>query len=232
MGRPMNRQHIVVLAIAAVLAVIAWREDVITPERLLFIAILGISIILHEVSHGWAALGFGDETAKEAGRLTLNPLAHIDPFGTLILPALLIFTTGVGFGYAKPVPVNPRRMRDPRNHSLFVALAGPATNLLIVVVATLLYRSISPFPGTFTFEVLIGFGLLNVALAVFNMIPIPPLDGSAVIERVLPRQWWPGYIRLRQYSMLILLAIVFLLPGGFSRIIEPAVDIWAGFLQG
>lgn len=226
----MKRQHIVVLVIAAIIAVVAWQEGVITVERLVFIGILGVSIILHEVSHGWAALGFGDTTAKEAGRLTLNPLAHIDPFGTLILPAILIFTTGVGFGYAKPVPVNPRRMRDPRNHSLLVALAGPATNLLLVGVATLLLRLRDPSMSSFTVELLFGFGLMNVALAVFNLIPIPPLDGSAVIERVLPRQWWPGYIRLRQYSMLILLALVFLLPGGFSRIISPAVELWVSFL--
>ena len=226
----MKRQHIVVIVIAAIIAVIAWQEGVITPERLIFIGFLAVSIILHEVSHGWAALGFGDETAKEAGRLTLNPLAHIDPFGTLILPAILIFTTGVGFGYAKPVPVNPRRMRDPRNHSLLVALAGPATNLLLVGVATVAIRMRDASTSTFVLDLLFGFGLLNVALAVFNLIPIPPLDGSAVIERVLPRQWWPGYIRLRQYSMLILLALVFLLPGGFSRIISPAVELWVSFL--
>jgi Zn-dependent protease len=226
----MKRQHIIVVVIAAVIAVIAWQEGVITAERLIFIGILGVSIILHEVSHGWAALGFGDETAKEAGRLTLNPLAHIDPFGTLILPAILIFTTGVGFGYAKPVPVNPRRMRDPRNHSLLVALAGPATNIVLVGIATVAIRMRDPGTSSFVLDLLFGFGLLNVALAVFNLIPIPPLDGSAVIERVLPRQWWPGYIRLRQYSMLILLALVFLVPGGFSRIIRPAVDLWVSFL--
>ena len=226
----MKRQHIVVVVIAAIIGVIAWQEGVVTAERLIFIAILGVSIILHEVSHGWAALGFGDETAKEAGRLTLNPLAHIDPFGTLILPAILIFTTGVGFGYAKPVPVNPRRMRDPRNHSLLVALAGPATNIVLVGIATVAIRMRDPGTSTFVLDLLFGFGLLNVALAVFNLIPIPPLDGSAVIERVLPRQWWPGYIRLRQYSMLLLLALVFVVPGGFSRIIRPAVDLWIGFL--
>lgn len=226
----MKRQQIVVLVIAAIIAVIAWQEGVITLERIIFIGILGVSIILHEVSHGWAALGFGDTTAKEAGRLTLNPLAHIDPFGTLILPAILIFTTGVGFGYAKPVPVNPRRMRDPRNHSLLVALAGPATNLVLVGIATVALRMRGPSTSTFAVELLFGFGLLNVALAVFNLIPIPPLDGSAVVERLLPRQWWPSYIRLRQYSMLILLAIVFLVPGGFSRIIQPAVQLWVNFL--
>lgn len=226
----MKRQHIVVLVIAAILAVIAWQEGVITLERIIFIGILGVSIILHEVSHGWAALGFGDTTAKEAGRLTLNPLAHIDPFGTLILPAILIFTTGVGFGYAKPVPVNPRRMRDPRNHSLLVALAGPATNLALVGIATVALRMRDPSSSRFVLDLIFGFGLLNVALAVFNLIPIPPLDGSAVIERVLPRQWWPGYIRLRQYSMLILLGLVFLVPGGFSRIISPVVDLWVSFL--
>lgn len=222
----MNRRTLVVLAIAAFIAWVAWDRGSITPTTLVFLAVLVPSIIVHEIAHGWAALAFGDDTAKRAGRLTLNPVAHVDPFGTLILPTMLILSTGVGFGYAKPVPVDPSRMRDPRNHSLLVALAGPAVNLVVVVVATVLYRTVRPEFGSLTEEVLLGLGVLNVVLAVFNMVPIPPLDGSAMIERVLPMAWWPAYLRLRQYSFLLLFALFFLVPGVFDRILQPAIELW------
>lgn len=222
----MNRRTLVVLAIAAFITWVAWDRGSITPTTLVFLAVLVPSIIVHEIAHGWAALAFGDDTAKRAGRLTLNPVAHVDPFGTLILPTMLILSTGVGFGYAKPVPVDPSRMRDPRNHSLLVALAGPAVNLVVVVVATVLYRTVRPEFGSLTEEVLLGLGVLNVVLAVFNMVPIPPLDGSAMIERVLPMAWWPAYLRLRQYSFLLLFALFFLVPGVFDRILQPAIELW------
>src|SRR3954447_27007803 len=112
-----------------------------THDHIVFFAMLFPSIILHEVSHGYVANLFGDDTAKRAGRLTLNPIAHIDPFGTVLLP-LLLSLSGVGaFGYAKPVPVNVRKLRDPRQHSLYVSLAGPATNIAIAVVAAILLRT-------------------------------------------------------------------------------------------
>lgn len=211
-------------------------------ERLLLLIVLVPSIILHEVSHGWTALVFGDPTAKEAKRLSLNPLRHIDPFGTLILPVMLALTTGTPFGYAKPVPVDPRRMRDPRNHSLLVSLAGPATNLLLVLLATLAFRAFLPAAregtvalGTarLVIQILLAIGTVNVVLAVFNLIPLPPLDGSAVIERLLPGRFLNQWFKFRQYSMGILLVVVLILPEryGFGRwVLGPAVQLWERLL--
>src|SRR5205807_5193160 len=116
-------------------AVLAVVRGSLSTQALVFLAVLVPSIILHEVSHGAVAYLFGDPTAKEAGRLTLNPIAHVDPFGTVILPAILILSHAPPFGFAKPVPVNPRRMRSPRNQGLLVSLAGPATNITIAVIA-------------------------------------------------------------------------------------------------
>ncbi len=193
------------------------------------IAAFALAVIFHEVSHGVAALACGDDTAKRAGRITLNPISHVDPFGTVILPAMLALSSGgsVVLGYAKPVPVNPRRMRSPRNHQLLVSLAGPGTNIAFAVLAAVVYR-LSGLPrdlehlGT---AFLIGFGYYNVILAVFNLIPVPPLDGSAMVERVLPMRWWEPYLRLRQYSILLLFAVVFWLPT--DRLFLRAVDWWA-----
>ncbi|MBV8161363.1 MAG: site-2 protease family protein [Acidimicrobiia bacterium] len=201
-----------------------------THDRIIFFAMLFPSIILHEVSHGWIANVFGDDTAKRAGRLTLNPIAHVDPFGTIILPVLLIATTGRAFGYAKPVPVDPRNLRNPRDQSLLVSLAGPAVNIVLAVAAALLLPRAILFrqPGAWSRDdFLLNLGYANVLLAAFNLIPLPPLDGSAIVERLLPRAWWPGYLRVRQYSMGLLLILVLLLPGVLSRVFNSAFDLWA-----
>ncbi|MBV9412450.1 MAG: site-2 protease family protein [Acidimicrobiia bacterium] len=192
------------------------------------------SIILHEVSHGWVANAFGDDTAKRAGRLTLNPIAHVDPFGTIILPVLLIATTGRAFGYAKPVPVNPRNLHDPRNQSLLVSLAGPAVNIVLAVAAAFALRQVlasgQPVRAWSLGDFLLNLGTANVLLAVFNLIPLPPLDGSAVVERLMPESWWPGYLRIRQYSMGALLIVVLLLPGTLNRVFNWAIDLWLRLL--
>jgi Zn-dependent protease len=190
------------------------------------IAVLIPSVILHEISHGWVALGFGDDTAKRAGRLTLNPFAHVDPFGTIILPAILILTTGTGFGYAKPVPVNPRKLHNPRQQAVLVSLAGPAVNILLALGAALALRRVGLIESETFYKVLFYLGAINVILAAFNLLPIPPLDGSAVIERFLPRAWWPRYMQVRQYSMGILLILVLLLPQVLSRIFNFFIDQW------
>jgi Zn-dependent protease len=206
-------------------------------NQVIFFAVLIPSIILHEVSHGWVALLFGDDTAKRAGRLTLNPIAHVDPFGTVILPAILILTTGSAFGYARPVPVSPSRMRDPRNQSMLTSLAGPAVNIVIALISAGLIRFFlldlftrfeeEPLYAKVIFEL----GLVNVILAAFNLIPIPPLDGSAVIERLLPARAWPTYLKLRQYSMLILFVLIFWVDGALDRVFEPAIRLWINLLS-
>lgn len=209
-------------------------------DVVLLVAVIVPSVILHEVSHGWAALAFGDDTAKRAGRLTLNPIAHVDPFGTVILPLLLALSGFGVFGFAKPVPVSRRRLRNPRQHSLYVSLAGPATNLAIAVVAAVLLRSTSGvlirgdafyLEDTIVVRVLFFTGLLNVLLALFNLLPVPPLDGSAVIERFLPERWMPRYLRFRQYSMVVLVVVVLVvLPRLDVSVADPALWVWARLL--
>jgi Zn-dependent protease len=184
-------------------------------------AILFGSIILHEVSHGWSALALGDDTAKKAGRLSLNPLVHIDPLGTIVLPAILIISGAPVFGWAKPVPVNVSRLRDPRNGAVVTALAGPAMNLVLVGIAWVTLRLVKP--ETFwPLQLLFFLGLINLWLAIFNLIPLPPLDGSSVIERFLPERWYAAYLSIRPYTLVVVIAFVFLgqhlLNSGFNAI--------------
>lgn len=187
------------------------------------------SVILHEVSHGVVALAFGDDTAKRAGRLTLNPLPHVDPFGTIMLPLLLALGGLGAFGYAKPVPVRPARLRNPRSDSLWVSLVGPAVNVVLALLAALAFRALRP-EGTLELAV-VAFGQVNVLLAVFNFLPIPPLDGSALVERVLPQAWWPTWMRFRQWGFGVLVLVVFVVP---DRTVRPlfgwTLDLWRGLL--
>jgi len=212
-------------------------------------AVVVPSIILHELAHGVTALAFGDDTAQKAGRLTLNPLRHIDPLGTLVLPAMLALAGLGAFGYAKPVPINPARMRHPRNSSLIVSLAGPATNLAIAGLSIALLRvgrpagtaqmvslvvSTSGVPALdMTDRVLYLMGFVNVTLAVFNALPIPPLDGSAVVARLLPRSALPTWYGFQRYAMLFLLLLVLLDPGQFlAHVFGPAQRAWGRLLSG
>jgi len=175
-----------------------------------FLAIVP-SIVLHEVSHGYVAYLFGDPTAKENHRLTLNPLRHVDPFGTVLLPALLIISGLPAFGYAKPVPVNISRLRKPRSQSLYVSLAGPLVNVLLSALGFgICELAIHVTRNQFTFDVGEYLGLVNLTLAVFNMIPIPPLDGSAIIERFVPNRHLPKYYNLRARALPIVMALIIL----------------------
>lgn len=203
-----------------------------TDAILLFVVLIP-SVILHEVTHGWVALRFGDPTAKEAGRLTLNPVPHIDPFGTILLPAVLAFAGGAVFGYAKPVPVRPGRMRRPRDHGLVTSLAGPATNIVLAVAAALILRLLGPErvgqafgDGAIWVRVLVSVGIINVILAAFNLIPVPPLDGSAIIERFLPERWLPRWNQLQRYSMILVFGLVFLVPGVLRTVFDAAFSVW------
>jgi Zn-dependent protease len=221
-----------------VVALIAVQRGVVNSTTLLLIAVVVPSIILHEVSHGAVALLFGDDTARRAGRLTLNPIKHIDPFGTLILPAILALSGFGVFGYAKPVPVNTRRMRNPRNDGLVVSLAGPLVNVSLALLSIVWLRVVrhplflSTSSGPLLDRAVLLFGYVNVLLAVFNLLPIPPLDGSAIVERILPRTWWPGWQRLRQYAMPALIIIVLLAPGVLTRVFDPAIRLWLRVLSG
>jgi len=235
----MSRQRAVVLAVlGAAVVFLVVRRGVLSVEDLLVLVVLVPSVILHEVSHGAIALHFGDGTARDAGRLTLNPVRHVDPLGTVVLPLMLALAGAPPFGYAKPVPVNPRKLRNPRDHGLVVSLVGPGVNIVIAIGAALAFRLLDDRLGgirsfddlSMLHQLLYALGFVNVLLAAFNLIPIPPLDGSAVIERVLPARWWPGYLRLRQYSMVLLLVVVLLLPGVLSWVFDPALDLWSRLL--
>jgi len=174
------------------------------------------AIILHEISHGVVAWWFGDDTARRAGRLTLNPVPHIDPFGSIIMPALGALSGIPVFGWAKPVPVNPNQMRNPRRDMLIVSLAGPVTNLALMVVGAIVARALyHPELGVFLItqlplvvQIALSFAVVNMFLGIFNLLPIPPLDGSALLERVLPRDWLPGWQQFRPYGLFILLFLV------------------------
>ena len=220
----MNTDRRTVLVLVAIGVAVLWVSH-LSRGTWLRLAVLIPAIILHEVSHGVVALAFGDDTAKRAGRLTLNPIAHIDPVGSVALPLLLAVAGAPIFGWAKPVPVNPRQLRNPRQQSLLVSLAGPATNIVLAIGAAVVLRSATH--SSLPVDLAIQFGIINVVLATFNLIPVPPLDGSAVIERFLPAKWWPGWLRLRQYSFAILFLLLFLLPGNYlGHLFNLSLNLW------
>jgi Zn-dependent protease len=213
-----------VLVLVAIGVAVLWVSH-LSRGTWLRLAVLIPAIILHEVSHGVVALAFGDDTAKRAGRLTLNPIAHVDPVGSVALPLLLAVVGAPIFGWAKPVPVNPRNLRNPRQQTLLVSLAGPATNIVLAIATGLVLRRATH--SSLPIDLAIQFGIINVVLATFNLIPIPPLDGSAVIERFLPTKWWPGWLRLRQYSLAILFLLLFLLPGNYlGHLFNFSLNLW------
>ncbi len=175
-----------------------------------------IAITFHEAAHGFVAHALGDNTAFDRGRVSFNPLVHIDPFGTLILPAMLLLAhSPFLFGYAKPVPVNFRALRNPRIDMVWVALAGPATNIALALAAALAFHILDFLPANaaqWVADNLKNALLINVVLAVFNMLPIPPLDGGRVAVGLLPRALGAPLARLEPFGMLILIGILILLP--------------------
>jgi Zn-dependent protease len=175
-----------------------------------------IAVTFHEAAHGFVAHLLGDDTAWRLGRVSFNPFKHIDPFGTIILPALLLFARSPFlFGYAKPVPVNFRALKHPRRDSILVAAAGPAMNLLLATLAALAFHLVAYMSGVaqvFIFENLKNALVLNVILAVFNLLPIPPLDGGRIIVGLLPNPLARPFSRLEPYGLILLIGLLIVLP--------------------
>ena len=174
-----------------------------------------IAVTFHEAAHGFIAWRFGDDTAMRMRRVTFNPLNHIDPFGTIVLPALLFVTSGFLFGYAKPVPVNFGRLHNPRRDMVWVALAGPGTNVLLAIASSLLFCGVGLFPSgpaNWIAANLVHSLQINAVLCVFNLLPLPPLDGGRVAVGLLPRALAYRLARVEPYGIPILLLMLFVLP--------------------
>jgi Zn-dependent protease len=192
------------------------------------------AIVFHEVAHGWVANLLGDHTAKERGRLTLNPLSHIDLFGTIIIPLICIFSQAPIFGYAKPVPINPYNFQNPKRGMALSSVAGPGVNVLMAVSFAFLFRIAMPsLEGVVSphvwrvfgepLNLMFGFGvIINVALAVLNLLPIPPLDGSRIVYWILPDKYASAYYRLERFGLIILVLLV--VTNALSRIIVPIIN--------
>jgi len=212
-------------------------EDI--GSKLLSIVLLAVPIIiaitLHEAAHGFVARHFGDSTAADRGRVTLNPLKHIDPLGTIILPAMLLLSgTGFLFGYAKPVPVNFRNLRHPKQDMVWVAAAGPGMNLLLALISVLLLYGVVRIGGgapPWLLTLLWGSVEINLVLMVLNLWPIPPLDGSKIAIGLLPPALAYPLARLDRYGMLIVLGIFIVLPMIGLNIFEWMVGRPVDFLE-
>ena len=189
------------------------------------VILVAFSAILHEYAHGWTAYKLGDPTAKEMGRLTLNPIAHIDPVGSILIPLLMAFAGGPMFAFAKPVPFNPRRLRNPERDEALVALAGPICNILQAIVGDIILWLVVTISdnlilsgvdvldaSNFIVSILVNYIYINLTLAFFNLIPLPPLDGSKLISPLLKGESRKVYNYLQMYGMPILILVVYVLP--------------------
>ena len=197
---------------------------------LIYIIPLLFAITLHEAAHGWIASKLGDHTARMMGRVTLDPTKHIDPIGTIAIPlVLLLSSSGFIFGWAKPVPINFNALRNGKNGMIWVALAGPGANIFMAIC----WLFVMIIAINMNIALLIEMGrigiLVNCVLAVFNLLPIPPLDGSRVISALLPNRLAYQYNQLEQYGLYILLGLMFL--GGFNYLVRPWVELILGWFN-
>lgn len=212
-----------------------------------------IALVVHEVSHGFAAYKLGDPTAKRSGRLSLNPLKHVDPFGTVVLPFLLMLMNWPIFGYAKPVPYNPSYFKDPRKGDVIVGLAGPASNLVLALIAAA-FAALFPLvlPGAFQVDAFLYFYVwfiplfirINLCLMFFNLLPIPPLDGSSIFAILVPPKYLPKYYEIQRWAFPVFMIAIVVLPyvlgvnpfswylnataGNLSDFLLSAAGAWAG----
>jgi len=176
-----------------------------------------VAIVFHEVAHGWVARALGDPTAQEQHRLSLNPLRHVDPMGTLILPGMLALANLPTFGWAKPVPVNKWRLRNPRFGMMLVAAAGPLTNLVLAAIGAVMLGLAARWAGEGAVADFVGYALqafifINISLALFNLLPIPPLDGSHIVEGLLPAKAAQAYAKLRGVGIVLMLVLLVVIP--------------------
>jgi Zn-dependent protease len=246
-----NERNAIIVVVAVALVVILLRTHRITRFEVIYFLVLIPSIILHEISHGVVALAFGDDTAKRMGRLTLNPIRHVDPIGTLLVPAVLSLSGLGAYGWAKPVPVSTNRLRSPRNQTVLVSLVGPLTNIVLAALFGLAFVLTTPsvtrqtvaqvgglgqyvtggyIPPTLLGQILIVGGIANLVLALFNLIPCPPLDGAAVLERFIPARLLPDYYRLQPLLMFLPFILILLFRNQWSQLLTHLISWWAHVL--
>jgi Zn-dependent protease len=209
---------------------------------LMYFIALVVSVIVHEIAHGYVAAALGDNTARQAGRLSLNPVRHVDPFGSLLLPALGAITGLPVIGWAKPVPISTDQLRSPRRDMLLVSFAGPTSNFVLCAGFAALARFllvVTPANTAqagavldFGFQLVVVFAFVNLLLGVFNLLPIPPLDGSAIFELFMPERWKPRWYKFRPYGLLVIFALVFFIPGFLAAILRPFQDFLLGVISG
>lgn len=228
---PIEQSVLILSLILVAVAYVAHQNGKLSQETAIYFLVLIPAIILHEVSHGALAFVFGDQTAKRAGRLTLNPLRHAHLWGTFIIPGVLLLMGAPPFGFAKPVPVNTSHMS--RNQAMFTGLIGPITNIVLALLTAVVINSISwdLSSSTVGLEALLYFGVANVYLATFNLLPVPPLDGAAVLERFLPQRHMATYYRFREYGFLVLFVVVMAGQGVLSPILGAPVGWWKDLLK-
>ncbi|MBV8462028.1 MAG: site-2 protease family protein [Acidimicrobiales bacterium] len=249
---PARQRNLVIIVVAAAIIALELGRHKITRFEVIYFLVLVPSIILHEISHGVVALAFGDDTAKRAGRLTLNPVRHVDPVGTLLVPAILSLSGLGAYGWAKPVPVSPNRLRHPRNETVLVSLVGPLTNFALAAVLAVVLVLVTPSAvraqlaqygvialfvpqaqpegWSLLSQVLYIAGFANIVLGLFNCLPCPPLDGAAILERLIPARHLGDYYRLQPALMFLPFLLILLFHNQWASLIDHAFNWWAGRL--
>ncbi len=242
-----ERNTLILAAIGLALLVALVLQHRLSQFQIIYFCVLIPSIILHEISHGVVALIFGDDTAKRLGRLSLNPVRHVDPVGTLIVPGVLSLTGLGAYGWAKPVPVNVNRLRHPRNETVLVSLIGPLTNFFLAFLLSLLFIAVTPqplrlpiadtalsninfVPGHLISKIVLMAGFANIMLGIFNCIPCPPLDGAALLERFIPVRMLPDYYRMQRFLMFLPFALILLFHNQWSAFVDHVLSWWTARL--